>query len=88
MKVELILNIDLRDRRTVPTKITEFLGEFKCDGKTFYITQTVRGMSLRVAQEGTEREAAIDLNTVAFAMAALLLENEQEIDAEASLKPN
>src|SRR5262245_12288583 len=85
MEVELILKIDLRDRRTVPTTITGLLGEFQCDGKTFYITQTVRGMSLRVAEEGTEREAAIDLNTVAFAMAALLLENGEEIDAEASV---
>ncbi len=82
MKVELVLNIDLRDRRMVPTVITGYLGEFKCDGHTFYITQTIRGMSLRVAQDGTEREAAIDLNTVAFAMAALLLEHEKEIDAE------
>jgi hypothetical protein len=88
MQVELVLKIDLRDRRTVPTAVTGFIGEFTCDGHTFYITQTMRGMSLRVAQDGTEREAAIDLNTVALAMGALLLENAEEIDEEAGTKRN
>lgn len=50
------------------------------------LLKTIRGVSLRVAQDGTEREAAIDLNTGAFAMAELLLEHEKEIDWEASSK--
>lgn len=75
MQVELIPRIDLRDRRTVPTTVSGHLGEHAT------ATHSSRNVS-QIAQEGTEREAAIDLNTVAMAMEALLLEHEDEIDRE------